>query len=158
MKTSRLFSTPAIGALIASVLAATAARAAEIPFTVNIKPVGTYSIEVELKNESSETISGLTISMEGTGYKFDSLFPGSLTKTATVLEPAYLTGVSEWGIVREVWTGIGGESLGYLTGNANYPNLPNYRQMITSRFRASYNYADNYGQRMHGYLQAPTTG
>ena len=66
MKTHTLSAKPAIGALLASVLAATAARAAEIPFTVNIKPVGTYSIEVELKNESSETISGLTISMDRT--------------------------------------------------------------------------------------------
>lgn len=154
MKTNRSFTHIAASAL----LAATAASAAEIPFTVDIKPVGAYSIEVKLKNESSETISGLTISMEGTGYKFDSLFPGSLTQTATVLEPAYLTGSSEWGIVREVWTGIGGEALGYLTGNANYPNLPNYRQLITGSFRAPYNYTDNYGQRMHAFLQAPTTG
>ena len=158
MKTRRFSTSSAVGALIASALAATTAGAAEIPFTVNIKPVGTYSIEVELKNESLESISGLTISIEGTGYKFDSLFPGSLTKTATVLEPAYLTGSSEWGVVREVWTGIGGNPLVHLTSNPNYPNLPNYRQMITGSFRAPYNYTDNYGQRMHAYLRAPATG
>ena len=158
MKTNRFFSTPAIGALLGAAFVATTARTAEIPFTVNITPVGTYSIEVELKNESSETISGLTISMQGTNFKFDSLFPGSLKPTATVLEPTYLTGNSEWGIVREVWTGIPGNELGFLTGNANYPNRPNYRQMITSDFIAANNYSDNYGQRMHAYLQAPETG
>ena len=138
--------------------AAACAHGAEIPFTIDIKPTGEYSLEATLKNESSETITGLTISIGGTGYKFDSIAPGSLTRAANVLEPTYLPEASEWGVVREVWTGIGGEALNNLTANPRYPNSPNSRQFITGSFKAPVNTGDNYGQRMHGYLRAPITG
>lgn len=60
-------------------------------------------------------------------------------------------------ITREVWTGISGTSVSNLTGNASYPNGPNSVSTLTS-FDAPVNVADNYGQRIHGYLHVPQTG
>lgn len=139
-------------------LAASCAHAAEIPFTIEITPTGSYSMDVKLINESSESINGLTFSIEGTGKKFGSISSGSLTRDASVLEPKYLTESSEWGVVREVWYGIGGMAVTDLTLNNRYPNYPDYRQIIAGSFAAPPNTADNYGQRMHAYLRAPRTG
>ena len=61
-------------------------------------------------------------------------------------------------IIREVYTGIGGVSVADLTNNPAYPGSPASVQVITDFFEAPINEADNYGQRMRGYLAAPVTG
>ena len=60
-------------------------------------------------------------------------------------------------ILREWWTGIGGNEINLLTSNSDYPDNPDgsdYRD----RFEAPTNWADNYGTRMRGYIYPPVTG
>ncbi len=61
-------------------------------------------------------------------------------------------------ILREYWTNIGyGTAVSDLTSNANYPNHPSGRDLLTS-FEAPVNWADAYGTRIQGYLSPPVTG
>ncbi len=69
------------------------------------------------------------------------------------------------GLLREYWTGISGTAVSSLTGNSNYPDSPTGSDVLTE-FQAvdwnnpqvTRNWADNYGQRVRGYIQAPVTG
>lgn len=61
------------------------------------------------------------------------------------------------GLLREYWSGVSGTSVSNLTGNANYPNTPTSRNVITV-FEGPINTADNYGTRIRGYVVPPTTG
>lgn len=61
-------------------------------------------------------------------------------------------------ILREVWLGIGGNAVADLTNNPNYPNKPSQTNFVTDFFEAPSEFADNYGQRMHGYIIPPVTG
>ncbi|WP_226895189.1 PA14 domain-containing protein, partial [Luteolibacter marinus] len=58
---------------------------------------------------------------------------------------------------REVWTGIGGNDVSNLTSNGAYPANPNQTSTL-NRFEAPVNEADNYGQKVSGYLIAPAAG
>jgi hypothetical protein len=61
-------------------------------------------------------------------------------------------------ILREYWLNIGtATTVDGLTSNANYPNNPSGRDLLTS-FEAPTNWADAYGTRIRGYLTPPTTG
>ncbi len=61
-------------------------------------------------------------------------------------------------ILREYWANIGsGINVADLTSNANYPNNPSGRTLLTS-FEAPVNWADDYGTRIQGYLSPPMTG
>ena len=62
------------------------------------------------------------------------------------------------GIRREVYPGISGTTVESLTGHKSYPNQPGSRQLIKQYFEAPVDEANNYGQRMHGYIKAPVTG
>ncbi len=61
------------------------------------------------------------------------------------------------GLLREYWSGISGTSVTNLTGDANFPNSPTSRNIITV-FEGPINTADNYGTRIRGYVVPPTTG
>lgn len=61
------------------------------------------------------------------------------------------------GLLREYWSGINGSTVSSLTGNANYPNNPTSRNII-STFEGPNNIGDNYGSRIRGCVLAPTTG
>ena len=79
---------------------------------------------------------------------------GSGTITVNVLAA---TGISETGIVQEIWTGISGTAVSNLTsGNANYPYKPNLRRSLTS-FDSGGDYSDNYGSRIRAKFIPPTT-
>lgn len=60
-------------------------------------------------------------------------------------------------IIRETWTNIGGTVVADLLNNPNYPNNPNSRTALT-QFRITANLADNYGDRVRGFIYPPTTG
>jgi hypothetical protein len=60
------------------------------------------------------------------------------------------------GLKQEIWTGLSGNSLAGLTGNANYPNTPNVTRHAGT-FQGCYP-ADNYGQKFSGYLMPTETG
>ena len=62
------------------------------------------------------------------------------------------------GILREVYMGIAGGSVADLTNHPSFPDEPTSRNLVTDYFESPTNIAENYGQRMHGYIKAPVTG
>jgi len=60
-------------------------------------------------------------------------------------------------IVREVWEGISGVSVSDLTADPNYPGNPTFSDEITS-FDTPVDFDDDFGSRIHGYLQPDTSG
>ncbi len=62
------------------------------------------------------------------------------------------------GILREVYSNIGGGALSDLTNNSAYPDHPSATTVVTTGFEAPTDIADNYGQRMRGYITAPVSG
>ncbi len=94
---------------------------------------------------------------------------GNYTVTLTVTSSTSLTAIQNFvwtvtpatlgagTILREVWTNINGSAVTDFTGNAAYPNTPTSATQISS-LEAPANFADNYGQRLRGWLHAPVTG
>lgn len=63
------------------------------------------------------------------------------------------------GTVRaETWTGITGDTVASLTGNANYPNNPTKVEFWNSFQMPTINWADYYGTRVRALVYPPTTG
>ncbi len=60
-------------------------------------------------------------------------------------------------ITYEWWLGIGGTAINLLTGDAAYPKNPSDRDYI-DQFASPVDWADNYGQRLYGWLKPPETG
>lgn len=60
-------------------------------------------------------------------------------------------------VKREFWAGIGGNPVSNLTSHANFPNSPTSVSYLPF-FETPTNSADNYGQRLSGYLRAPDSG
>ncbi len=61
-------------------------------------------------------------------------------------------------VVWEKWLNIGsGTAVSDLTGNANYPNNPNERELVDA-FQSAVDWADNYGQRLYGWLTPAQAG
>lgn len=61
-------------------------------------------------------------------------------------------------ILREVWEGIPGTAVSDLTSSPDYPDHPTSTNYVTDLFEAPTDVLENYGQRMHGYVLAPSTG
>ncbi len=62
------------------------------------------------------------------------------------------------GLLREVWTGIGGSGITDLTNAKTYQDGKPSLKDILPNFETPTNWADNYGQRLSGYLQVPVEG
>ena len=77
---------------------------------------------------------------------------GGLTATAQVAVE-----VEARAVRRQVWTGVGGNDIANLTALGSYPNNPNSSTYIPF-FETPTNSADNYGQRLTGFLRAPDSG
>jgi regulation of enolase protein 1 (concanavalin A-like superfamily) len=60
-------------------------------------------------------------------------------------------------ILREVWYGIGGTAIADLTSDPRFPNSPDESGYL-SIFESPTNVADNYGQKVSGFLLPPNTG
>jgi hypothetical protein len=60
-------------------------------------------------------------------------------------------------ILREWWTGIGGNPISNLTTSPNYPDNPTGSEELTI-FEGPTGWADSYGTRMRGYVHPPVTG
>ena len=58
---------------------------------------------------------------------------------------------------RQLWTGITGTAITNLTSLGTYPNNPN-STTYQAIFETPTDSADNYGQKLSGYLRAPDTG
>ncbi len=61
------------------------------------------------------------------------------------------------GILREYWLSMGGNSLGDLTSDPDYPSAPDGNEFHGS-FDAPVNWADSYGTRMRAWLCIPYAG
>ena len=59
-------------------------------------------------------------------------------------------------ILREVWSGIGGKTLGDLTGLGSYPDNPDTTELLPAL--ESPRGDRDYGQRIRGYIHPPVTG
>src|SRR5437868_410349 len=61
------------------------------------------------------------------------------------------------GVLREIYSNIGGTAVSDLTNAPAFPNRPD-DTFIDSSFEAPVNFADNYGQRMRAFLLPPVSG
>ena len=61
-------------------------------------------------------------------------------------------------LLREVYQGIGGNTVAELTNSTIYPGKPTFTNFVTDLFESPTGFDENYGQRMHGYLTPPVTG
>jgi hypothetical protein len=62
------------------------------------------------------------------------------------------------GLLRQVYSGIPGTAVSDLTNHPSYPNSPSSVNAVTGLFEAPLDVADQYGQRIHGWIKAPQTG
>ena len=60
-------------------------------------------------------------------------------------------------LYQEIWSGIGGDAVSDLTGQASYPDSPSYVRTLSS-FDSGEKIEDNYGGRIRAYVIPPTTG
>ncbi len=81
----------------------------------------------------------------------ESIYSGEVSSTPS--NPASGTG----SLLREWWLNIPGDQPGDLTTNVNYPDNPSGGQLLT-KLEGPINWDDNYGSRIHGYLNPVTTG
>ncbi len=107
----------------------------------------TYYIEALHKEHGSG--DHLAIAWQGPSFPRQILDGRFLEYPGTPPAPAALK--------REIWTGIGGNSVSSLTGSSAYPASPNQVHTL-NRFEVPDQWGDNYGQRVSGYLIAPRTG
>ncbi|MGF1637001.1 MAG: chitobiase/beta-hexosaminidase C-terminal domain-containing protein [Cyclobacteriaceae bacterium] len=130
-----------------SVSLSTTTPDAQIRYTVNgTTPTASSTLYTgPISVTSTQTIKAIALK---------SGFSNSAVATATY---TISTGGGPGYVLREYWSGIPGTAISALTGNANFPNNPTSSSYLTS-FDAPRDVADNYGQRISGYLTAPTTG
>lgn len=62
------------------------------------------------------------------------------------------------GVLREVYTGIGSGTIAALTSAPNYPNNPNFEEILTQYIECPREYGDYYGTRLRALLIPPVTG
>lgn len=78
-----------------------------------------------------------------------------------VSEPATLslntTPQTVQGLLREVWTGVSGSTIADLTGHPGYPRQPDITSVVSTA-ETPQNFADNYGQRLSGWVVPRITG
>ncbi|MDX2140863.1 MAG: PA14 domain-containing protein [Chloroflexota bacterium] len=114
------------------------------PWTVTVTN-GTIELTT---SGGAANLSGIEILNGGSGGG-----TGGTGGTVVVDGVTYTTG----SLLRAVYTGISGTNISDLTSNARYPGSPNECTNPT-RFEAPTDSADNYGQRMFGYLLPTVTG
>ncbi len=61
-------------------------------------------------------------------------------------------------ILKEHWLGIGGTALSNLTGQSDYPQRPDGRELLTSFECLATNWAEDYGTRVTGFIVPPASG
>jgi len=93
---------------------------------------------------------GTTYTLTATGAKDYALNTGNPTKQFT---PQLLQGFARW----ETFEGIGGGAVADLTGAAKFPDFPD-QKAYRPEFQAPSDILDNFGTKLSGYFQPPTTG
>ena len=88
-------------------------------------------------------------------------FPLSRWSTAAVLALQLATTglrAQSFGLLRELYTDIPGNSVADLTGAPRFPDHPTSTQILTNFFETGPNEAENYGQRLRAFSRPPETG
>lgn len=99
--------------------------------------VGIYNLTVRAADTSATPNSASANILVNVGLKTTSLTPGNIA----------------WA----VYDGIGGSTVGDLTGNANFPSNPTFVKLLP-QMDSDHDRADGYGSVMHGYVIPPITG
>ncbi|MFN8487972.1 MAG: M60 family metallopeptidase [Caldilineaceae bacterium] len=84
----------------------------------------------------------------------------ALTQQIWLIDGAKAThaGTGAGKIGREWWSNLSGLNVSDLTANSAYPNQPTGSDFLTSALEGPTDWADNYGQRIRGYLHPPVSG
>ncbi len=82
---------------------------------------------------------------------------GTAASDAATLHVDGVGAFKHGGLWRDVFTGISGKSVFYMTRSPNYPNLPDASGMIPNA-ESPTNYGDNYGERWSGWITPPESG
>lgn len=140
-------------------------------FTGNNKTIiadenGDYEDWLELYNDGDAAVD-----LEGYGLTDDPTDPFQWVFPSVILAPGeHLlvwtsgkdrrseAGDLQNGIMREFYPNIPGDRVADLLAHPSFPDNPGSRNLVTDVFDAPVNIADNYGQRMHGFLMPPMTG
>jgi hypothetical protein len=83
--------------------------------------------------------------------------PGGLIVSQPATLSLNTTSETVQGLQREVWNGIGGSLVTDLTNKLRYPRFPDSTSIVTSA-ETPQNFADDYGQRLSGWVVPPVTG
>lgn len=134
-------------------------------FTTSIRGAGPFLYEWKLDGVAYwgvSTTPTLTLPNIGLGsagaYTCSITHPGgTLTTAAAQLTLNGSVNVVAGGLKREVWTDLSGSTVASLTSNARYPRFPDVTSTVAEA-EGPNGYADNYGQRLSGWVVAPTTG
>ncbi len=127
---------------------------------------GDFEDWIELYNagQNAVSLSGYGLS-DNTNNPFKWVFPDTVMQPGQHLlvwasgKDRKPVGESYYqGLLREVYMGIPGTAVANLTSHPSYPDNPTTTNMVTALFEAPSDIADNYGQRMHGWIKAPATG
>ena len=82
---------------------------------------------------------------------------GSHTTTSSDVNITVLGGEGTGAVLCEWWTDITGTAVSDLTSDVNYPDNPSGKELLIA-LEGPVNWADNYGNRIRGYLNPVTTG
>ena len=153
--------------------------------TLNDVPGSATTLTIEIDSPSSgSTGCPSTANHKGQSYVFSGIVnldiacadcasfdPGSISANEEgcgEYDPAEIVGTDPYGIgsdcpangtlLLERYDNISGSAVSNLVADPDYPNNPDATSTLTSLFEAPTNIEDNYGQRISGYLCAPTTG
>ena len=133
---------------------------------INQDEDGDYKDWIELYNpgDSSVNLEGYSLSDDASDparWKFPSvtLEPGAhLLVWASGKDRSSSESDYDMGLQREVYNGIVGERIAQLVNFSKYPFTPNTEEIYAGDFEVPQDVGDNYGQRIHGYILAPSTG
>ncbi|MBX2963337.1 MAG: CotH kinase family protein [Cyclobacteriaceae bacterium] len=127
---------------------------------------GEFSDWIELYNTSPSPVN-----LAGYGLSDNLSQPFKWTFPEVTIEPGEFLVVwassknrkpvpGEWsnGLMREVFLDIPGTSVSNLISHPSFPDNPSSQNLVRRSFEAPTNIADNYGQRMHGFIKPPLTG
>jgi hypothetical protein len=124
--------------------------------TVSLDWITLEKVEVQWYELENATGSGRNGAIDNLKFNTGTGIPGDGTGGGTGLSQT---------VNRDYWTGISGTIITTLTTNANYPNNPTGSDTLTSLRAVNWanpsqtsDWADNYGQRIRGYIVAPATG
>lgn len=94
--------------------------------------------------------------LEVTGNASLSLEWSSESLPREVVPTSQLHASHRGSVLVEQWSGLTGNSVADLTGNADYPDNPDSAASLT--LLETTNLGDNFGQRIRGYIHAPESG